>query len=228
MQILALFLASLMGLGLTLFLKATVDCYYRRQKQNDYLEIKMTAVGGLWKFKFRMPTAQLEWEEGPELEMQQESQAAMGEKRRTRMDVRFRYFQWEFFYTILPWIPQILHHFKSVKQKFYRGIHCTFLDWRVDIGVEDPAYTAVLTGSFWSMLGFFLARLYRQVTMDTERPYIFVSPNFKKPGFSCEIHCVFNLRLGHLMVVALDLIRLFIRTHTALRVDRSQTSENIS
>lgn len=223
MRILALILASLIGFGLILALKASVDFYYRRQEQNDYLEIKMTAVGGLWKFKFQMPTAQLEWEEGPELEMQQESQAAMGDKRRTLMDVRFRYFRWDFFYSVLPWIPQILHHFKSVKQKFYRGIHCTFLDWRVDIGAEDPAYTAVLTGSFWSMFGFFLARLYRQVTMDTEVPYIFVSPNFKKPGFSCEIHCVFHLRFGHLMVVGLDLIRLFIRTHTALRVDHSQT-----
>lgn len=228
MRILALFLASLIALGLTLLLKATVDFYYQRVDQNDFLEIKMMAAGGLWKFKLQMPSSQFEWEKGPELEFEQQSQASMGEKRRTQMDLRFRYFRWSFFYFILPRIPGILHHFKSVKQKFYRGIHCTFLDWQVNIGSEDPAYTAVLTGSFWSMLGFFLARLYRQVTIDTKQPHILVIPNFKKPGFSCDFHCIFNLRIGHLMVVGLDLIRLFIRTHIALRVDRSQASENIS
>lgn len=210
MRILALLLASAIGFGLIFLLRATVDFHYRRQEENDHLELKMTAVGGLWKFKFQIPSVRLEWEEGPRLEFGEQVQAAMGEQRRSRMNVRFRYFRQSFFYYIWPRIPRILRYLQSLKRKFYRGIHCTFLDWRVGIGCEDAAYTAVLTGSFWSMLGFFLARLYRQVTMDTKQPHILVIPDFNKPGFSYDFHCIFKLRFGHIMVVGLDLVRLFL------------------
>lgn len=211
MRILALLLASLIGLGLTLLVRATVDFHYRRQEENDHLEIKLSAVGGLWKFKFQIPSVKLEWEEGPQLEVKQQSQAGTGEKRKAKSKVRFRYFRRGFFFHLWPKIPGILFQLQRAKVKFYRGIHCTFLDWKVGIGYENAAYTAIVAGSFWSVLGYSLAKLYRQVTMDTEKPQISVVPDFNKPGFSCDIRCIFNLRIGHIMFVGLDLVRAFIR-----------------
>lgn len=211
MRILALLLASLMGLGLILLIRATVDFHYRRQAENDHLEIKMSAVGGLWKFKIQIPTARLTWEEGPQLEVSEETRATTGEERDTKVNVRFRYFRRGFFYHLWPRIPGLLSKLNRVKAKFYRGIHCTVLDWKVKIGCKDAAYTAIVAGSFWSMIGYSIAKLYRQVTMDTKQAQLSVIPNFNQPGFSCDLHCVFKLRIGHIMVVGLDLIRLLMR-----------------
>ncbi|HVJ48378.1 DUF2953 domain-containing protein [Desulfitobacterium sp.] len=211
MRILALLLASMLGLGLILLVRATVDFHYRRQEENDHLEIKMSAVGGLWRFKLQIPTARLEWEEGPQLEVKDETLVTTGEKRVTKLNVRFRYFRRGFFSHLWPRIPGLLLQLQRAKTKFYRGIHCTFLDWKVRIGSEDAAYTAIAAGSFWSMFGFFLSQLYRQVTVDTDQPQILVVPDFNKPGFSCNIHCIFKLRIGHIMVIGLDLVRVFIR-----------------
>jgi hypothetical protein len=184
-----------------------VDFRYRRQEENDHLEIKMTAVGGLWKFKLQIPTARLKWEEGPKLEVAEEAQAMSGEQRDTQVNVRFRYFRRNFFYRLWPKIPGLLRKFNELKAKFYRGIHCTLVDWKVKIGSQDAAYTAIETGCFWSIFGYSLAKLYKQVTMDTPQPKLSVIPSFNKPGFSCDIHCVFKLRIGHIMMIGLDLVR---------------------
>jgi hypothetical protein len=61
------------------------------------------------------------------------------------------------------------------------------------------------------MLGYSMARLHRQVTMEDEKPEIFVQPNFQKIGFSTDLHCIFKLRIGHIMFVGLDFIRAFRR-----------------
>lgn len=211
MRILALLLASLIGLGLTLLVRATVDFHYRRQEENDHLEIRMSAAGGLWKLKFVIPSIRLEWEEGPHLELKKKTQVPKGKEKKRKLDVRFRYFRRGFFFHLWPRIPSLLLLLERAKTKFYRGIHCTFVDWKVRIGSEDAAYTAIAAGSFWSMLGFSLTHLYRQVTVDTEQPHILVVPDFNKRGFSCDIRCIFKLRFGHIMIVGLDLIRVFIR-----------------
>ena len=211
MRILALLIAGLIWIGLTLLVRATVDFKYCRSEENDHLEIKLSALHGLWTFRISIPTVQLEWEKGPQIEVQQSSVAPTGEKRKGRRRIKFRYFRRSFFYHLIPQIPRILHHLQQAKNKFYRGIHCTYVHWKIGIGYEDPCHTAWAAGTFWGMLGYSLTRLYQQVTMEVREPQIFVEPNFKKIGFSCDIHCIFNLRIGHIMFVGLDLVRAFIR-----------------
>lgn len=211
MRILALLLAVLIGIALTLMIRATVDFQYRRREENDHLEIRFSALRGFWELKFQLPTVQLEWEKGPQIKVQQAAVAPTGEKRKVRNKVKFRYFHRRFFYHLIPQIPQILYHLQRIKSKFYRGIHCTLVDWKIGVGYEDPDQTALAAGSFWGMLGYSLARLYRQVTMDTREPKIHVEPRFQKPGFTCDIRCIFNLRIGHIMFVGLDLIWTFMR-----------------
>lgn len=209
MRILALLLAGLFWIGLTLLVRVTVDFQYYRREENDHIEVQLSALHGLWTFCLSVPTVQLEWEKGPQIEVQETSVAPTGEKRKARGRIKFRYFRRRFFYHLIPQIPRILIHLQRAKNKFYRGIHCTFFHWKIGIGYEDPSHTAWAAGTFWGMLGYSLARLYRQVTMETREPKISVEPNFQKKGFSCDLHCIFNLRIGHIMFVGLDLVRAF-------------------
>lgn len=211
MQILALLAAALIWLGMIMWVKATLNFRYSRHKENDNLEIHLSALGGFWKFRLSIPTIKLEWENGPRIETEQEAEAPTGEKRKAFQELKVRYFKRSFFYQLFPNIPSLLIAFDRVKKKFYRGIHCTEYDWKIEYGHENPARTAIVTGSFWAMLGYTLGRMYNQVTMDTQEPRIMVEPHFKKPGFSCDIQSSYDLRMGHIMLVGLDLVRIIIR-----------------
>lgn len=211
MQILALLVAVLIWLGMVMWIKASLDFHYSRHKENDNLDIRLSALGGFWKFQLSIPTIKLEWEEGLKILTQQEAQAPTGEKRKAYQELKVRYFKTGFFYELFPNIPSLLIAFNRIKKKFYKGIHCTEFNWKIEYGHENPAITALTVGSFWAMLGYSLGRMYNQVTMDTQEPKIMVQPQFKKPGFSCNIQSSFNLRLGHAFLVGLALARLIIR-----------------
>ncbi|MDA8228149.1 MAG: DUF2953 domain-containing protein [Desulfitobacterium hafniense] len=213
MRFIAFLLAGLILLLLSLAIRAVVDLRYQRLDEKDNLELHIEALGGLWKFYFQVPTIQLEWEkeEGPELELEQRGLAETGEKMKGKTDLKVRYFRPYFFYKLWPKIPSFLYHLQRIKAKFYRGIHCTKIDWQVGIGYKDPDRTAIAAGALWGALGLSIARLYRQVTVKVLKPNLLVKPEFKKEGFSCDIHCIFHLRLGHIIFVGIELLRTFIR-----------------
>lgn len=211
LRILALLLALVFWTILSLAIKAEVDFTYKRTKQNDHLEIILRVFKGLLKFKIEIPTIQVEWEKGPQLKMEQTVSSKPGGARKTKTKARLRYVRRGFFYRLWPQVPGILQRLSQIKYQFYRSIHCSALDWRMEIGYENAAYTALAAGALWSGIGVSVARLYRQVSVEVENPTLMVIPQFQKVGFSCEIHCIFHLRLGHIIFAGINLLRTFRR-----------------
>lgn len=210
MRILAFLLAGVIFLLLSLAIKAEVDFRYRRVEEEDHLDIHLRAFHGLWHFQFQIPTLQLEWEKGPQLEVGQVMESKGGSRKATTK-ARFRYIRRGWLYRFWPSVPRLIRGLNRVKNQFYRGIHCTSIDWRIEIGYEDAAHTAIAAGTFWAMLGFALSRLYRQVTVEVSTPMLAVVPQFKKEGFLCDIRCIFHLRIGHIIFAGLNLLRTFKR-----------------
>ena len=211
MRVLALLMAAVFWLIITMAIKAVVDFRYRRVEEHDHVEIKLTALGGLWKFKLTIPTVQLEWEKGPQLELKQKAGSATGGRRESKSKLRMRYFRRGLFYRLWPRIPALSSRLQQVKVRFYRGIHCTALEWRFEIGYPDPAHTALAAGALWAFSGLSVATLYRQVSVEVTRPVLEVVPQFQKQGFACDIHCIFHMRIGHIIFAGLNLIRTFKR-----------------
>lgn len=211
MQILAFIIAALLWLGLIMLIRGTVEFRYRRQEENDHLDIKLSALKGIWQFKMSIPTINLAWEKGPQLETQQEVEAPSGEERKGVQKLRFKYFRGYFFYQLFPNIPGLLREFNQVKKKFYKGIRCKEFSWEMEYGHQNPAYTALATGGFWTLLGYSLAKLYNNVTMEVSQPRIMVTPRFNDPGFRTDLYCIFKARIGHIMVVGLDLAWIIVR-----------------
>jgi len=205
MQFLAFLLALVIWFGIIFWVKATIVFHYSRREENDHLELKLSALGGFWQFKLVVPTLKLDLEQGIGLLTQQEARAPTGEKRKAIQKLKVRYLRVGFFYALFPHLPYLLKEFNKIKRQFYRGIHCTEFDWEVEYGHTNPAVTALVSGSFWAMLGYSLGRMYNQVTMDVQEPRIMVKPDFQKPGFACVHKNSFNLRLGHVMIVGLRL-----------------------
>lgn len=193
---------------LSLALKAEVDFRYRRIEEEDTIDIHLRAFQGLWHVHYQIPTLQLEWEKGPQLEYENVAEAKGGTREATGK-ARFRYFRRGLLSRLWLKIPQLLQHLSRLKNQFYRGIHCKAINWRIEIGHEDARHTAIAAGSFWTMIGFALSRLYRQVTVEVTSPELIVVPQFKKEGFFCDFKCIFHLRIGHIIIVGINVLRTF-------------------
>jgi hypothetical protein len=191
---------------LSLAAKAEVDFRYRRVNEEDHINIDFRAFHGLWHTQFQIPTLQLKWEGGPQVEVEQKS-SGKGGTRKAKTKARFRYLRREWLLRLWPKIPRLLDYLKQVKNDFYRGIHCEKINWRVEIGLKDASQTAIAAGAFWSMFGFAMTHLYRQVTVDVSQPALIVIPQFKKEIFFCDLQCIFRLRIGHIIFVGFNLLR---------------------
>lgn len=205
-RVLAFFLALLGFLILSFLIRAEVDFRYRRQEEKDHLEIRLRALSGLWRFEFQIPTVQLEWEKGPALDLEQVARSGTGQTH-GKTEMRLRYVHMEFFWRLWPHLRNIFLRLNRIKARLYRRIHCTALESEFAIGFKDPAQTALATGAIWAALGMSVARLYRQITMEVPKPLINVVPRFQTPGFSCHVHCIFRLRIGHIILAGIDLLR---------------------
>ena len=205
MRVLAFLLAMAILLLLSLRLKAEVDFKYRRIEEKDHIEIDFRAFRGLWHIQYQIPTLQLEWEKGPQLETEQMVKGKGG-TRQTSTKVRFRYFRRGWLYQFWMNIPRLLRYFNRVKSQFYKGIFCKGINWRIEIGHKEASQTAISAGAFWTLFGFALSRLYRQVTVEVPCPAIVVVPQFKQEGFLCDIQCIFHLRIGHIIFVGFNVL----------------------
>jgi len=205
-RVLAFLLAMTILLLLSLALKAEVDFRYRRIEEEDHIEIDFRAFHGLWHTQYIIPTLQLEWEKGPQVKIEQVANAKGGTRQATK-ETRMRYIRRGWLSRFWPNVPRLLRYINRVKQQFYRGIHCKAINWRIEIGYQDAAHTAIAAGTFWTMFGFALAHLYQQVTVEVPRPTLEVVPQFKKEGFLCDVRCIFQLRIGHIIFIGFNVLR---------------------
>jgi len=205
-RVLAFLLAMVLLVLISLAIKAEVDFRYKRIKEEDHIELDFRAFHGLWHIQYQVPTLQLEWEKGPQVEIEQVAKAKGGTRQATTK-ARIRYLRRGWLFRFWPNIPRLLRYITRLKQQIYGGIHCKRINWRVEVGYPDPLDTALMTGTFWSMFGFALSHLYQQVTVEDKRPAVVVIPQFKKEGFLCDIQCIFHLRIGHIIFVGFNVLR---------------------
>ena len=206
MRVLAFLLAVILLLLLSLAIKVEVNFRYRRSEKKDHIEIDVRAFRGLWHIQYQIPSIQLEWEKGPQIEMEQAAKTKAAEPQ-PKKTLRMRYLRIEWLYRFWPRVPSLLHSINQIKRQLYRGIRCKAINWRVEIGLKDAADTAIAAGSFWTMISFALSHLYQRVTVEARRPELAVIPQFKEQGFLCDFQCIFQSRIGHIIFVGFNALR---------------------
>lgn len=77
------------------------------------------------------------------------------------------------------------------------------LKWSTSIGFADPAFTGLAYGLVWGGKSIIYNFIRQKVKKVSGQPQIFVHSDFAKNGFSTNISCIFALRLGHIITVAM-------------------------
>lgn len=72
--------------------------------------------------------------------------------------------------------------------------------WQTRLGTGDAAETGFLTGVCWAVLSAMLTWLINHVKAFTETPKVSVVPLFKTAAFGLDVHCIFEFRVGHIII----------------------------
>jgi len=92
-------------------------------------------------------------------------------------------------------------------------VHLRHFQWRTELGTGDPAPTGIIVGMSWGMKGLLLSFLYRYFSPGGAKPIVAVTPNFEKACFNTLLDCIFEVRIGYIMLTGFK--ALFLRFNSA-------------
>lgn len=115
-------------------------------------------------------------------------------------------------------IPYNICEIKKMATKFYQqyqrywpGVdyllhrtQCRRFEWRTNIGFGDAAVTGWVSGILWMLKPLLLGKLSSLVSL-TKRPVVMVQPEFNEKRFDTDFDCIFEVRMGHIMVTGIKL-----------------------
>ncbi|MBH8596670.1 DUF2953 domain-containing protein [Thermoactinomyces sp. CICC 10521] len=188
------------------FTSVRIEILYKRENKNDRGEIKISALGGLVRFRVNLP--EVKWtgmDEGMQVEgtVKGQTTAAKMAKEKGKVKLNRRTFQRLRFY---------YHEFVERFDQFHKTIRwflskVTFekLTWVTKIGTGDAAESGILTGVAWgiktTLIGFF-----SQYTRWREAPQLTIHPEFNREVLETYFHSIIRFRVGHAILGAKRLL----------------------
>lgn len=206
------FIIALLVISLILLLlfltRVRINFRYARIGRNDELVIKVCLLKGILCYRFKLPfvkiekkrnglvmkvRALLEGKRGRELKKEEE------EMHLPELGTLMRMFS-NFLNLLIMYLPII----RCLLEK----TQIRKLSWRTEIGAGDPFYTGIAAGAAWSLKGALLSAFYRQLSSGAVMPEVAVRPNFVNSCFNTAFECIFEIRIGHIMLTGIKALLL--------------------
>lgn len=78
-------------------------------------------------------------------------------------------------------------------------LSCHRLEWSTRIGLLNPAVTGFTVGCLWFVKHRVIRRLVEKIDRMAAVPLVSVSPDFCSTTFELMLHCIFGLRVSHII-----------------------------
>jgi hypothetical protein len=182
---------------------AVIRAHIKRVNDDDYAEITFRAVFGLVNYRFQLPIIRLK---GLGMELRRELlaeniggghadsststltlQSMMKSMDTIKMLMKHKHL-------LLGWVRFTLKH-----------VSITEWRWRTAVGTGDAMWTAMMTGTVWSVKTTVIG-LVSQLVRSMAEPQIGVEAVFDKPHFSTEGHVTAKMNLGFLIFATVNLM----------------------
>lgn len=195
--ILLLILAALILLS-----TITIHLTMRKQNKDDLILFDIYLLYGLVHIHYQVPSIRLKnWKEGLQIErdrpeniLQQNSSSTKPKVNREKVE------KW------MDEVQRVLEATKGFRVWIKTTLrHITFhkLEWSTNIGLQDAAHTATLTGALWGVKATLIGWLTCYISLK-QRPKLFVVPVFDRaPLFSTEVRCIAQIRCGYAIYAGL-------------------------
>ncbi len=202
---LALCLATVLLVLAASRLKLFISLFYRRQGEDDRLDIDVYALEKLVHYHLEVPRARLARRGGlpwPEAVVdtpggQAETRAGKEQRfvRNTWKIFRHHPRHWHYLMKQLRYYTRI---YKRLIARILAALACEKLSWRTGFGAGDAALTGMATGLLWTFKTQTYAYMQRRLK-SVARPVIRVSPLYTRDGVEIELECIFSITLGNVI-----------------------------
>lgn len=137
-------------------------------------------------------------------------------------DIKATEVQWKQLYSRVMLLKRTFIPVAKAVNRFFhrisRPVRIKDLRLTTELGLGDAAYTAVASGLVWSVKGKGLSILSYYFNIEKAKPVLLVIPNFNNPYYlRIDYSCIFEFRLGHIIIVIYQLFRSFSEIRNLIR-----------
>ncbi|MDB5083929.1 MAG: hypothetical protein JWN30_815 [Bacilli bacterium] len=179
------------------FLSIQVMVHYKRDAENDRIELKFRTIGGLVHYQLAFPVADISRNKGNAAITAKIKGGADQENLSGELALGWTYIQ-----NAIEKFREIWRGFGTFRDdvlyqlKIFRVYD---LHWKTEFGVGDAAATGTLAGFAWAIKGNVMGIISHFFSL-CEKPNLEVKPAFYKTGFSTDVSCIIKFRLGDAIV----------------------------
>jgi len=204
--------AAILFLLILSLTKINLRILYRKRGKNDQFSLEISIWRGLVSYKLEIPVVEVKKTRPdkapgwllrriprPAFKVNVETEEKDGhliieEKKKIHIPGP------AWFMTTLINIIRLTKRYGPVILHLFRRIHLRRFYWRTKIGTEDPSYTGFITGLAWGIKGSLVTGMYRLFAPRGAKPLFKVVPDFKNAGFSTVLDCIFEVRVGYIIL----------------------------
>jgi hypothetical protein len=177
------------------FIKISFEVAYLRRDSDDNISIKISVFRGLVSYKKEISVVEIRRYFG-------KTYITIEDKDIPLVTVikklpEFIEKSKEMFYQYKPFINMIL-----------KKINCQEFYWETRFGLGDAALTGIGTGVIWGIKGLAFNFLMRKIRSMEKKPRVLVVPQFESLCFGLDFRCIFDLRIGHIIIAGLNFVKL--------------------
>lgn len=189
MLLIILLLLLLLSLG-----SVYISIVFHRLSEDDYLSINVVILR-IIKLKYKIPTLDLVFNEklkpGIRLHKKISSKTKKISESKSILSIE----------NLKDSYVKFKKNFETYNKPLryiIRKLKITYISWHTSIGVDDAAYTAVLSGLLWGIKCNIVNYLLKGKKHDEVD--IYVTPNFSKPVFETDLNCIIRLQIANIII----------------------------
>lgn len=184
-----------------------IEVEYWRDGTDDRLLLLLKGPLGLVFQRTEIPVVDISFTAaGPIVSFVQESQDAIRGSQRTRK-TKVLLKEIQKLRKVWRKLRRTLDTYRPVIEYMLSHVRLEALTWETRLGTADAAVTAMLTGLVWSVKGTLVTTMQARFPLVAERSSITVSPAYHQACFSTFFHCIFSIRLVHVINAQCKLLK---------------------
>jgi len=207
--LLIIFIVALM------FLRIRFEVEYKRQGPDDNIKVEMATLQGLIRYQTNIPVVELDrYFLEPVLKIETGIQGAVSHP----VEDKGLIVKIPVLTAVLSKLPlylqqglEYLQRYRKVLRKLLKTIRFHHLTWITQVGFGDPADTGVATGILWGMKGYLYSVFRSHAGTVVNAPRLSVIPCFDCTCLRLDFHCIFDVRIGHIIIAGLNFVKLALK-----------------
>lgn len=175
----------------------------RRIGNDDDAEIKVKALYGIIRYRYKVPIIQLV---GNTVQMKKQvSNASTGIHTWKQFNDEIDVDNVLSAIDKLKLILKMTRDLRGLVRQTLTKVRLVEWNWSTSVGTGDAMWTAMATGLVWSVQTSILGLLSQMVKINAE-PNMSVQPMYQQPSFTTEWSCIAQIRFGYAILAGLQLL----------------------